>query len=77
MGDKAGEGQSYGNLGKAYQGLRQFRTAIEHHQCHLEIAKEMEDKAGEGKSYGNLSNNKETRLERDEVMAVSATPIMV
>ena len=56
VGDKAGEGRSYGNLGNAYHGLGQFQTAIEYHQRHLEIAKEVGDKAGEGRSYGNLGN---------------------
>ena len=56
MGDKAEEGGSYGNLGNAYRGLGQFKTAIEYHQRHLEIAKEVGDKAGEGRSYGNLGN---------------------
>ncbi|PFX13282.1 Tetratricopeptide repeat protein 28 [Stylophora pistillata] len=54
VGDKAGEGESYGNLGIAYIGLGQFKTAIGYHQRHLEIAKEVGDKAGEGKSYANL-----------------------
>ncbi|CAH3165303.1 unnamed protein product, partial [Pocillopora meandrina] len=56
VGDKAGEGGSYCNLGNAYQGLGQFKTAIQYHQRHLEIAKEVGDKAGEGKSYCNLGN---------------------
>ena len=47
MGDKAEEEQIYGHLGNAYQGLGQFETAIEYHQRHLEIAKEMGDNAGE------------------------------
>ena len=31
VGDKAEEGRSYGNLGCVYQGLGQFKTAIEYH----------------------------------------------
>ena len=54
MGDKAGEGRSYGNLGSAYRSLGQFKTAIDYHKQDLEIAKEVGDKAGEGASYGNL-----------------------
>ena len=54
MGDKAREGRSYGNLGNAFQGLGQFKTAIEYHNRCLRIAKEVGDKAGEGQSYGNL-----------------------
>ena len=56
MEDKAGEGAGYCNLGNAYQGLRQFKTAIKYHQRHLEIAKEVGDEAGERASYLNLSN---------------------
>ena len=56
MGDKAGEGTSYGNLGGAYGCLGQFKTAIDYHKQHLEIAKEVGDKAGEGTSYGNLGS---------------------
>ena len=56
MGDKAGEGRSYGNFGNVYHGLGQFQKAMEYHQRHLEIAKEVGDKAGEGRSYGNLGN---------------------
>ena len=54
MGDKAGEGTSYGNLGNAYQGLGQFKTAIQYHQRHLEIAKEVGDKTGEAHSLCSL-----------------------
>ena len=43
VGDKAGEGIGYGSLGNAYQGLEQFKTAIQYHQRHLEIAKEVGD----------------------------------
>ena len=56
VGDKAGEGRSYANLGNAYHALGQFQTAIEYHQRHLEIANEAGDKAGEGGSYSNLGN---------------------
>nr|XP_058960204.1 tetratricopeptide repeat protein 28-like [Pocillopora verrucosa] len=52
----AGEGISYCNLGNAYRSLGQFKTAIQYHQRHLEIAKEVGDKAGEGRGYGNLGN---------------------
>ena len=56
MGDKAGEGRAYGNLGNAYHSLGDFQTAIEHHERDLKIAKEVGDKAGEGGAYGNLGN---------------------
>ena len=56
VGDKAGEGRGYCDLGNAYQVLGQFKTAIEYHQGSLEIAKEVGDRAGEGISYCGLSN---------------------
>nr|XP_058959654.1 tetratricopeptide repeat protein 28-like [Pocillopora verrucosa] len=46
--------KSYCGLGCAYQGLGQFKTAIEYHQRHLEISKEVGDNTGEGGSYYNL-----------------------
>ena len=54
MGDKAGEGRSYGNRGNAYYSQGLVKTAIEYHQRCLEIAKEVGDRAGVGASYGNL-----------------------
>ncbi|XP_015751780.1 PREDICTED: uncharacterized protein LOC107331683 [Acropora digitifera] len=56
VGDRAGEGTAYGNLGRAYQSLGEFRKAIEYHEEHLEIAKKVGDRAGEGRAYGNLGN---------------------
>ena len=56
MGDKAGEGGAYGNLGNAYQSLGDSQKAIEYHERHLKTSKEVGDKAGEGKTYGNLGN---------------------
>ena len=32
--------------------LGDFRKAIEYHEKHLKIAKEIEDRAGEGGAYG-------------------------
>ena len=47
---------SYGNLGNAYRRLGDFKKAIECHERHLKIAKEVGDSSGEGKSYCNLGN---------------------
>jgi len=47
MRDKAREGIAYGHLGIAYRILGDFKTAIDYHERHLEIAKEVGDKAGE------------------------------
>ena len=56
MGERAGEGGFYGNLGKAYFSLGDFRKAVEYHEKHLKIAIEIGDRAGEGQAYGNLGN---------------------
>ena len=55
MGDRAGEGKAYGNLGAAHQLLGDFSQAIKYHTQALEIAKEVNDRAGEGRAYGNLA----------------------
>ncbi|XP_066022638.1 tetratricopeptide repeat protein 28-like [Pocillopora verrucosa] len=52
----AREGKRYCNLGIAYCSPGQFKTAIQFHQRHLEIVKEVGDKAGEGFSNCNLGN---------------------
>ena len=56
MGDRAGEGQTYGNLGGVYRKLGNCQEAIEYHNKHLSIAKEVGDRVGEGRAYGSLGN---------------------
>ena len=56
IGDRAGEGEAYGNLGNRYQSLGDYRKAIEYNEKHLKIAIENGDRAGEGEAYGNLGN---------------------
>ena len=56
IGDRAGEGRAYGNLGNAYHSLGDYRKALEYHEKRLKIAKEIGDRAGEGEAYGNLGN---------------------
>ena len=56
VGDRAGEGNAYCNLGNAHDGLGDFKKAIDYHELHLKIAKEVGDRAGEGSAYGNLGN---------------------
>ncbi|XP_068728727.1 G-protein-signaling modulator 2-like [Montipora capricornis] len=70
LGDRAGEGSAYGNLGNAYHSLGNFnlgnfKQAIEYHNQHLSIAKDC--KRGrdlwaisekEIKVYGNLGNQR-------------------
>jgi tetratricopeptide (TPR) repeat protein len=46
----------YCTLGIAYDSLGDFSKAVEYHEKHLAIAKEVGDRAGEGKAYGNLGN---------------------
>ena len=41
-------------LGIAYYSLGDFQKAIEYHERHLKISKEVGDRAGEGKAYCNL-----------------------
>ena len=54
VGDRAGQGRAYGNLGNAYHSLGQFQQAIEYHKQDLSIAIEVGDRAGQGRAYGNL-----------------------
>ncbi len=54
-GDKAGEGRVYSNLGDAYQGLGNFKTAIDYYERCQKIAKEVGDKVMEGSTYCDLS----------------------
>jgi hypothetical protein len=48
VGDRAGEGAAYGNLGNAYQSQGDFSKAIKHHTQCLAATKEVGDRAGEG-----------------------------
>ena len=56
VGDRAGEGGAYGNLGNAYDSLGDFRKAIEYHEKQLKIAIQVGDRAGEGTAYHNIGN---------------------
>ena len=56
IGDRAGEGTAYGNLGNAYIPLGDFRKAIEYYEKALKTAIEIGDRAGEGKAYHNIGN---------------------
>lgn len=48
VGDKAREGESYGNFHNVYRGIGQFKTTVEYYERQLEIAKEVADMAGKG-----------------------------
>ena len=56
VGDRAGEGDAYRNLGKACDDLGDFKQALEYHKQDLSIAKEVGDRAREGCAYGHLGN---------------------
>ncbi|KAM7451218.1 Tetratricopeptide repeat protein 4 [Porites harrisoni] len=52
--EKALEGLAYCSLGHTHQSLGDFKIAIDYHECHLKIAKELGDKMGEGVAYSHL-----------------------
>ena len=56
MGDRAGEGEAYCNLGIAFENLGDIQKAIEYHERHLKIMKEVGNRVGEGKGYCNLGS---------------------
>ena len=56
LGDEAGEGRTYGNLGNAYQSLGDFKEAVKYLNEDITIAIEQGDRAGERDAYGNLGN---------------------
>ena len=49
LGDRAGEGRAFGNLGMVYTGLGQYDEAIEFHTKAIHISRELGDKREEGK----------------------------
>ena len=54
IGDKKGEGTSYGNLGAVFCWLGEYQKAKQYHEKALAVKIEIGDKAGEGTSYENL-----------------------
>lgn len=48
VGDRAGEGLAYYNLGNTYCRLGDFNTAKEYYEQHLRIAKELSRRQGNG-----------------------------
>ena len=57
LGDRAGKGRAFGNLGNSFHSLGQFQQAIEYHGKHLSIAEELGDRAGKGRAFGNCGNS--------------------
>ena len=56
IGDRAGEGRAYGNLGNGYKSLGDYRKAIECIKKDMKIAVYIRDRAAEGRTYGSLGN---------------------
>ena len=48
------EKEIYGYLGIAYQALNEYQKALEYHQKHLAIAKELKDQRGMGNAYRGI-----------------------
>ena len=57
VGDRAGEGSTYINLGNAYHSISNFKEAVECHSKALCTAKEVGDRGLEGRAYANLGND--------------------
>ena len=56
IGDRAGEGTWYGNLGNVFRLLGEYVKAKEYYEKALAISTDIGDREGEGKWYGNLGN---------------------
>ena len=56
IGDRSGEGASYGNLGRTYHSLGDYRKANKYHKKPLKIAQEIGDRSREGTAYGNFGS---------------------
>jgi hypothetical protein len=69
VGDRAGDGGAYGNLGIAYESLGDYSKALEHHTQNLVIAKEVGDRAMEVREYGNLGTGHMYLNEYDKAVA--------
>ena len=56
LGNRAGKGGDYGNLGNLHKSLREFEQAMDYYEKHLSIAKESGQRDLEGRAYANLGN---------------------
>ena len=56
IGDRPGEGETYRNLGCAYDSMSDFPKAIEYHEKYLKLAIEISDLDGKGRAIGGLGN---------------------
>jgi tetratricopeptide (TPR) repeat protein len=69
VGDRAGEGKAYANLGIVYCRQGDFSKAMTYHAQSLAIAKEVGDRAGEGAAYANLGSCHMHLIEYDKAVA--------
>ena len=56
IGDRGGEGRTYGNLGSVFHSLGEYQNAKEYYEKALAIAIETGDRGGEGTTYLKLGN---------------------
>ena len=56
IGDRRGEGTTYGNLGNVFHSLGEYQNAKEYHEKALAITIEIGDRREEGTTYGNLGS---------------------
>jgi CHAT domain-containing protein/Tfp pilus assembly protein PilF len=54
VGDRAGEGRTFNNIGGVYNKLGQYPQALEHYQQALVIRREVGDRVGEGTTLNNI-----------------------
>jgi len=66
VGDRAGEGLAYVNLGSNYLTLGRLKEAIEYHNKALSVTKEVDDRVEERTAYGTIgiANNSLGRFQR-------------
>ncbi len=53
LGDRAGEGRAYGNIGNVFRAQGDLSKAFEYLKKHPDTAKELGDLKWEGRAYGN------------------------
>jgi len=56
IGDRAGEGRAYGNIGNVLHSLRYYQKAIEYHEKSLKIAKRNGERDEEGNAYHGIGH---------------------
>jgi cytochrome c2 len=77
VGDRAGEGGAYGNLGNAYLAQGAFSEAIEHNTQQLAIAQEADDGAGKCQACTSLGGCHVSASGRASMPSPSLKDVMV